>query len=83
MVSLIVIDIIKSGSGQPGNEPKSKIVLRDFSGNVMEENVKDADISSQHIKVGDHVHFEMDRIVIESNKIEHKHFSFVTYLMAL
>ena len=63
MVSLIVIDIIKSGYGQPGNEPKSKIVLRDFSGNVMEESVNDFDISSQNIKVGDQVHFEMNQIV--------------------
>ena len=66
MVSLIVIDIIKNGYGQPGNELKSKIVLRDFSGNVMEESVNDADISLQQIKVGDQVHFEMDRIVKES-----------------
>ena len=63
MVSLIVIDIIKSGSGQPGNEPKTKIVLRDFSGNVMEENVNDVDISSKNIKVGDQVHFEMNQII--------------------
>lgn len=66
MVSLIVIDIIQNGYGQPGNESKSRIVLRDFSGNVMEESVNDVDISSQHIKVGDQVHFEMDRIVKES-----------------
>lgn len=66
MVSLIVIDIIKNGYGQDGNSLKSKMVLRDFSGNVMEENVNDADINSQHIKVGDQVHFEMDRIVKDS-----------------
>lgn len=58
MVSLIVIDIIKNQS-----EQNSKMVLRDFSGNVMEESVNDVDINSQHIKVGDQVHFEMDRIV--------------------
>ena len=67
MVNLIVIDIIKSGSGQPGNEPKSKIVLRDFSVNVMEESVNDFDISSQNIKVGDQVHFEMNQIVKNTN----------------
>lgn len=58
MVSLIVIDIIKNQS-----EQNSKMVLRDFSGNVMEESVNDVDINSQHIKIGDQVHFEMDRIV--------------------
>ena len=67
MVSLIVIDIIKNGYRQPGNEPKSKIVLRDFSGNVMEESVNDVDIRSQNIKVGDQVHFEMNQIVKNIN----------------
>lgn len=41
----------------------SKIVLRDFSGNVMEESVNDVDIIFQNIKVGNQVHFEMNQIV--------------------
>ena len=66
MVSLIVIDIIKSGYNQNESASRSRLVLKDFSGNVMEESVNDTDISSQHIKVGDQVHFEMDRIDKES-----------------
>lgn len=69
MVSLIVVDIIEDDfgcEGRPdGYEPECKVVLKDFSGNVMEERVADADLYAQNISIGDHVHFEMDRIIKE------------------
>lgn len=70
MVSLIVMDIIEDDfgcEGRPeGYKPKCKVVLKDFSGNVMEERVADEDLYNQNINVGDQVHFEMDKIIKES-----------------
>lgn len=70
MVSLIVIDIIEDDFGCEGRPdgyiPKCKVLLKDFSGNVMEEQVADADLNAQSINVGDQVHFEMDKIIKES-----------------
>lgn len=67
MVSLIVVDIIEDDfgcEGRPdGYTPKCKVVLKDFSGNVMEERVADADLYAQNIGIGDQVHFEMEKIV--------------------
>lgn len=67
MVSLIVMDIIEDDFGCEGRPdgyvPKCKVVLKDFSGNVMEESVPDDELYSQNINVGDQVHFDMDKIV--------------------
>ena len=69
MVSLIVKSIIEEDfgcEGRPvGHEPECKVVLRDFSGNEMEVNVKDADLYNKNINVGDQVHFDGDEIIKE------------------
>ena len=69
MVSLIVKSIIEEDfgcEGRPeGYEPKCRVTLRDFSGNEMEVDVKDSDLYSKNINVGDQVHFDGDEIIKE------------------
>lgn len=69
MVSLIVKNIIEEDfgcEGRPaGYEPKCKVILRDFNGNEMEVDVKDADLYAKDINIGDQVHFDGDEIIKE------------------
>lgn len=61
MVSLIVKNIIEEDFGCEGrpamHEPVCDVILRDFNGNEMTVKVKDADLYSKNINVGDQVYF--------------------------
>ena len=69
MVSLIVKSIIEEDfgcEGRPvGYEPMCDVILRDFNGNEMTVKVKDKDLYSKNIDVGDHVHFIGEEIYKE------------------
>ena len=69
MVSLIVKSIIEEDFGCEGRpamyEPMCDVILRDFNGNEMTVKVKDKDLYSKNIDVGDHVHFIGEEIYKE------------------